>query len=212
MKEYIQGYIFIPITHSRTSANIIRTIVQCMEVTRTIHSVYIWREENEDWMDVPLSELCHIGRGGIHMYIDGLDCSWQFAPNAAGYHTIHISIYNQFNMCSTFETAFAMFITRWIAFCEEVQAELGYFRQPATGQGGQDEEMLAALQQRDLSTMLARISPYWKLYLAPALVTHETEQLLTRASNQCLEAVVTNTLPSGALFVRTVTQAVGAGV
>ena len=212
MGNYLGGYIFIPTTLNYSPADLVMMTVRRMATLRDIRAVSIWQADDEDWVDVPLSALCRAGRGSVHLYVDGLDCTLHFELNAGEYHRVAISVYDSFLLSGRYRCAIETFITRWTAFCEEVNAVFGYFGRMSrmAGPAYRDTVVLPLLQQGDVAGLLGDLSQYWLLYLGPELVAQGKDlEAAIIDSSLPLEQMTITDISTGGMFIRTSIQMEG---
>jgi hypothetical protein len=197
---YAGGYIFFPAIQERKE--LIKLVFHTMELSpQDKLDVWLPRNEDHDSTDLPqeqaLHEIAHAQDGGFYVDTPGRpECYW-FDQPAGPYTTLNVSsiinaLDEQINPGGP-----DLFAKRWLALCEQGQADFGFF-----GQCDQmieleyHDKLLPALLQKDVRKLLADWGAYWLIYLRPELATR------WRALQQPFKAMEQRWLPSGAFFAR----------
>ena len=97
-------------------------------------------------------------------------------------------------------------VERWLQLCEQGHAVFGYFSpyEHMFERERLEERFLPALQNEDVTQLLAPADVYWLAYLGPDIASRWRQQQMSLPKN--VHPLVSRALPSGAHFLRMTTS------
>jgi hypothetical protein len=101
------------------------------------------------------------------------------------------------------------FVQNWLNTCEQVHATFGYFSHYyLSEETDYSEKLLSILQHHDLARLSELFSIMWLTYIGSELIAVGAERYLEAFRNQD-DSIKIQTMPSGAVFIRTTPDAKG---
>ncbi len=208
MGDYYGGYIFFPTIHDRNT--LIQLVMDVIEAsptnTQALEEIWLYDGEDTNPTDLPpeqaLIELANTERGALFVQPPALeDAAFWFEPPVEGHQTINvwgydIGLVNRSDRDNLGKVS--SFIDRWLALCEKGGADFGFFgKYLQTTEKTYRDQVLPALLNNDVEALMSDIAIYWLVYLGPEQAKR------WRMLHKEIPALDIQTLPSGALFVRT---------
>ncbi|MEQ8465609.1 hypothetical protein [Coleofasciculus sp. E1-EBD-02] len=173
MEECIGGFIFVTPAESISHAELIHLTIHTYNIRDNLIQL---RLQEGEWLpfssDVAIDELCRAGHGIVETRIAGLHGYVTFEEDVSGYSVIGIKTYRRDWLELAFPSVLDLFRMQWIALCEKIKAEFGYFGNFDFQQeiAYRDQEIIVQLLSYEIDYLVQKA--FWLTYLGSPIVSH----------------------------------------